>query len=171
LIPKGGTNTTVLFSSEGAKNQRALRWTPPSSSITTAIFTSTSTTTKQKVNEQQNSKNHYFGALYSFNVCPVSYNGPPIYRDGGRWRFSPKPLVVIFFRAPGGRGISKKPLEPTQRPTNPYMGWATPPTLPNGTGWVHRMFLLDIWQSTLVAAPRAPSLPVGVGQSLGSLVP
>jgi hypothetical protein len=41
---------------------------------------------------------------------------------------SPKPLVVTFFRAPGGRGIYKKPLEPTQKPTNPYMGWATPPT-------------------------------------------
>jgi hypothetical protein len=48
--------------------------------------------------------------------------------DGGRWRFSPKPLVVIFFRAPRARSISKKPLEPTQRPTNAYMGWATPPT-------------------------------------------
>jgi hypothetical protein len=34
---------------------------------------------------------------------------------------SPKPLVVIFFRAPGGRGIYKKPLEPTQRPTNPLV--------------------------------------------------
>jgi hypothetical protein len=43
--------------------------------------------------------------------------------------FSPKPLMVIFFRAPGGRGIYKKLLEPTQRPTNPYMGWATPPTI------------------------------------------
>jgi hypothetical protein len=64
-----------------------------------------------------------------FNVRPVSYNGPPIYRDGGRWRFPPKPLVVIFFRAPGGRGIYKKPLEPTQRPTNSYVGWATPPTV------------------------------------------
>jgi hypothetical protein len=42
--------------------------------------------------------------------------------------FSPKPLMVIFFRAPGGRGIYKKLFEPTQRPTNPYMGWATPPT-------------------------------------------
>jgi hypothetical protein len=42
--------------------------------------------------------------------------------------FSPKPLVVIFFRAPGGRGFYKKLLEPTQRPTNPYMGWAIPPT-------------------------------------------
>jgi hypothetical protein len=41
---------------------------------------------------------------------------------------SPKPLVVIFFRAPGGRGFSKKPFEPTQSPTNLYMGWATPPT-------------------------------------------
>jgi hypothetical protein len=38
--------------------------------------------------------------------------------------------VVIFFRAPGGRGIYKKPLEPAQRPTNPYMGWAIPPTVP-----------------------------------------
>jgi hypothetical protein len=38
--------------------------------------------------------------------------------------------VVIFFRAPGERGISKKPLEPAQRPTNPYMGWAIPPTVP-----------------------------------------
>jgi hypothetical protein len=36
--------------------------------------------------------------------------------------------VAIFFRAPGGRGIYKKPLELTQRPTNPYMGWAAPPT-------------------------------------------
>jgi hypothetical protein len=42
--------------------------------------------------------------------------------------FSPKPLVVIFFRAPGRRGLYRKLLEPTQRPTNPYMGWATPPT-------------------------------------------
>jgi hypothetical protein len=42
----------------------------------------------------------------------------------------PQALVVIFFRAPGGRGIYKKLLEPTQRPTNPYMGWATPPTTP-----------------------------------------
>jgi hypothetical protein len=40
---------------------------------------------------------------------------------------SPKPLVVIFFRAPGGRSIYMKPIELTQRPTNPYMGWATPP--------------------------------------------
>jgi hypothetical protein len=41
--------------------------------------------------------------------------------------------VVIFFQAPGGRGIYKKLLEPTQRPSNPYMGWATPPTFPVGT--------------------------------------
>jgi hypothetical protein len=41
--------------------------------------------------------------------------------------FFPKLLVVIFSRAPGGRGIYKKLLEPTQRPTNPYVGWATPP--------------------------------------------
>jgi hypothetical protein len=58
----------------------------------------------------------------------INYKDPPIYRDGGRWRFAPKPLVAIFFRAPGGRGIYKKLLEPTQRPTNPYMGWAIPPT-------------------------------------------
>jgi hypothetical protein len=66
--------------------------------------------------------------LPPFNAYPITYNDPPIYRDGGRWQFSPKPLVVIFFRAPGGRDIYKKPLELTQRPTNPYMGWATPPT-------------------------------------------
>jgi hypothetical protein len=69
------------------------------------------------------------GNLSSFNVCCINYNDPPIYRDGGRWRFSPKPLVVIFFQAPGGRVIYKKPLEPTQRPTTSYMGWATPPTV------------------------------------------
>jgi hypothetical protein len=63
-----------------------------------------------------------------FLLSLINYKDPPIYRDGGRWRFPPKPLVVIFFRAPGGRGIYKKLLEPTQRPTNPYMGWATPPT-------------------------------------------
>jgi hypothetical protein len=62
-------------------------------------------------------------------LCSVNYNDPPIYRDGGRRRFFPKPLVVIFFRAPGGRGIYKKRLEPTESPTNPYMGWATPPTV------------------------------------------
>jgi hypothetical protein len=41
----------------------------------------------------------------------------------------------------GGRGIYKKPLEPTQRPTNPYIGWATPPTNPSKTAgftmWRH----------------------------------
>jgi hypothetical protein len=43
--------------------------------------------------------------------------------------------VAIFFRAPGRRGIYKKPLELTQRPTNPYMGWATPPTVAPQLHW------------------------------------
>jgi hypothetical protein len=69
--------------------------------------------------------------------------------------------VVIFFRAPGGRsipqapggyflpspggrGIYKKPLEPTQRPTNPYMGWATPQQEPlhGTTNFVYSYFQL-----------------------------
>jgi hypothetical protein len=70
----------------------------------------------------------YLGILSPFNACPINYNDPPIYRDEDSWQFSPKPLVVIFFRAPGGRGIYKKPLELIQKLTNPYMGWATPPT-------------------------------------------
>jgi hypothetical protein len=76
----------------------------------------------------RNSKLQLRSSLLIFCPLSINYKDPPIYRDGGRWRFSPKPLVVIFFRAPGGRGIYKKLLEPTQRPTNPYMGWATPPT-------------------------------------------
>jgi hypothetical protein len=59
LVPKGGTNTTVLFSSEGARTKDPLRRTTPSSnttvissctSTTIAASSSTSTTTKQKVN-------------------------------------------------------------------------------------------------------------------------
>jgi hypothetical protein len=47
----------------------------------------------------------------------------------------PKPLVVIFFRAPGGRGIYKKLLKLTQKPITSYMGWAIPPTgLSGGMG-------------------------------------
>jgi hypothetical protein len=72
-------------------------------------------------NEERNSNSIPWNSP-SFNACPINYNDTPIYMDGGRWQFSPKPLVVIFFRAPGGRGIYKKPLELTQRPTNPYMG-------------------------------------------------
>jgi hypothetical protein len=95
-----------------------------------------------KAGSKEDSKTQYLGTLLPFNTCPMNYNDPPIYRDGGRRRFSPKPLVVIFFRAPGGRGIYKKPLELTQRPTNPYMGWATPPTVAPQLlrfGWHNKM--------------------------------
>jgi hypothetical protein len=63
------------------------------------------------------------------NACPINYNDPPIYRDGGSWQFSPKPLVAIFFRALDGYNICKKPLELVQRPINSYMGWVIPPTV------------------------------------------
>jgi hypothetical protein len=140
LVPKGGTNTAVLFSSEGARTKEPLRRTTPSS-ITTAASASTSTTiaasssysyhyeAESKLGSR-NSKWQPRSSLFIYCSLLINYNDPPIYRDGGRWRFSPKPLVVILFRAPGGRGIYKKPLEPTQRPTNSYMGWATPPTPP-----------------------------------------
>jgi hypothetical protein len=78
----------------------------------------------------RNSRLLFRGSLLIY--CSLS---PPITKTllyilgWGRWRFAPKPLAVIFFRAPGGRGIYKKLLEPTQRPTNPYMGWVTPPTV------------------------------------------
>jgi hypothetical protein len=147
LVPKGGTNTTVLFSSEGAKTKEPLRRTTPSS--TTANFTTTATT-EQKL--EKTTTAHYFGVLHYLMSCPIIYNGPPIYRDGGRWRLSPKPLVVIFFRAPGGRGIYKKLLEPTQRPTNPYMGWATPPT---GGRW--------LWLAGVPQKPGARGVWVGCG--------
>jgi hypothetical protein len=56
----------------------------------------------------------------------------------------PKPLVVIFFRAPDGRGIYKKPLEPTQRPTNPYMAGPLPQQEPlhGTTNFVYSYFQL-----------------------------
>jgi hypothetical protein len=76
----------------------------------------------------RNSKLQLRSSLLIFCSLLFNYKDPPIYIGMGRWRFAPKPLAVIFFRAPGGRGIYKKLLEPTQRPTNPYMGWATPPT-------------------------------------------
>jgi hypothetical protein len=47
--------------------------------------------------------------------------------------------VVIFFRAPSERGIYKKPIELSQKPTNPYMGWATPPT--SGKGFLSCAFI------------------------------
>jgi hypothetical protein len=92
-------------------------------------------------NEERNSNSVPWNSP-PFNACPINYNDPPIYRDGGRWQFSPEPLVAIFFRAPSGRGIYKKPLELTQRPTNPYMGWAAPPTVAPQLlqfGWHNKM--------------------------------
>jgi hypothetical protein len=109
---------------KGQRTKEPLRRTTPSS--TTANSTTTAAT-KQKL--EKTTIAYYFGVLHHLMLCPINYKDPPIYRDGGRRRFSPKPLVVILFRAPGGRGIYKKHLEPTQRPTNPYMGWATPPTV------------------------------------------
>jgi hypothetical protein len=52
--------------------------------------------------------------------------------------------VAIFFRAPGRRGIYKKPLELTQRPTNPYMSWVTPPTGSKRKGF-DTLFALTTW--------------------------
>jgi hypothetical protein len=122
---EGGGAPAPQYSSppKGQGTKEPLRRTTPSS--TTANSTTTATT-KQKL--EKTTTAYYFGVLHHLMPCPISYNGPPIYRDGGTWRFFPKPLVVIFFRAPGGRVIYKKPLEPTQRPTTSYMGWATPPT-------------------------------------------
>jgi hypothetical protein len=115
-------------------------------------------------NEEQNSNSVPWNSP-PFNTCPINYNDPPIYRDGGRWQFYPKPLVVIFFRASGERDIYKKPLELIKRHTNPYMGWATPPTQisrrkkekgPRGS--------LIYW----VAMPAAPPCSMG---SVGSMPP
>jgi hypothetical protein len=36
--------------------------------------------------------------------------------------------VDIFLQTPDGYDIYKKSFELTQRPINPYMGWAIPPT-------------------------------------------
>jgi hypothetical protein len=38
LVPKGGTNTTVLFSSEGARTKESLRRTTPSSITTLPLL-------------------------------------------------------------------------------------------------------------------------------------
>jgi hypothetical protein len=51
----------------------------------------------------------------------------------------PQAPVVIFFRAPDGYDIYKKPLELIQRPINSYMGWAIPPT----GGWTTALWRLD----------------------------
>jgi hypothetical protein len=123
LVPKGAPTPQYSSPPKGPRTKEPLRRTTPSS--ITANSTTTATT-KQKL--EKTTTAYYFGVLHHLMLSLISYSGPPIYRDGGTWRFSPKPLVVIFFRAPGGRGIYRKLLEPTQRPTNPYMGWATPPT-------------------------------------------
>jgi hypothetical protein len=124
LVPKGGHQSPQYSSPpKGQRTKEPLRRTTPSS---TTVNSTTTATTKQKL--EKTTIACYFGVLHHLMLCPINYKDPPIYRDGGRWQFSPKPLVVIFFRAPGGRGIYKKPLEPTQRPTNRYIGWATPPT-------------------------------------------
>jgi hypothetical protein len=136
LVPKGGHqhHSTLLLRRGG--NQRApsedytSSITPvnsTSTSTTIAASSTTSTTTKQKVRNsklQLRSSLLIYCSLSPFITMTLLYIGMGV--DGN---FSPKPLVVIFFRAPGGRGLYKKLLEPTQRPTNPYMGWATPPTL------------------------------------------
>jgi hypothetical protein len=74
MVPKGGTNTTVLFSSEGARTKEPLRRTTPSS--TTANSTTTATT-KQKL--EKTTTAYYFGVLHHLMLCPLSYNGPPIF--------------------------------------------------------------------------------------------
>jgi hypothetical protein len=126
---EGGAPTPQYSSPpKGQRTKEPLRRTTPSS--TTANSTTTATT-RQKL--EKTTTTYYFGVLHHLMSCLVNYNDPPIYRDGGRWRFSPRPLVVIFFRAPGGRSIYKKPLEPTQRPTTSYMCWATPPADPTQT--------------------------------------
>jgi hypothetical protein len=56
---KGGTNTTVLFSSEGARTKEPLRRTTPCS--TTANSTTTATT-KQKL--EKTTTAYYFGVLH-----------------------------------------------------------------------------------------------------------
>jgi hypothetical protein len=132
LVPKGGHQSPQYSSPpKGQRTKEPLRRTTPSSTIANSTTTAS---TKQKL--EKTTIACYFGVLHHFMLCPVNYNDPPIYRDGGRRRFFPKPLVVIFFRAPGGRGIYKKRLEPTQRPTIPYMGWATPPTVNHEIFWV-----------------------------------
>jgi hypothetical protein len=70
----GGTNTTVLFSSEGARTKEPLRRTTPSS--TTASSTTTATT-KQKLGKTTTA--YYFGALHHLMPCPINYKDPPIY--------------------------------------------------------------------------------------------
>jgi hypothetical protein len=56
---------------------------------------------------------------------------------------SPKPLVVIFFRAPGGHGLTRSPSSSHKMPINSYMGWAIPPT--------------ENWRGTLQGAVRVTS--------------
>jgi hypothetical protein len=65
LVPKGGTNTTVLFSSEGARTKEPLRRTTPSS--TTANSTTTATT-KQKL--EKTTTAYYFGVLHHLMLVP-----------------------------------------------------------------------------------------------------
>jgi hypothetical protein len=82
------TNTTILFCSKGANNWGPLWRTTHSSSITctsttTTTISSTSTSiTMQKV--KNTTTTQYLRIVSPFNACPINYNDPPIYRDGGR---------------------------------------------------------------------------------------
>jgi hypothetical protein len=62
---RGGTNTTVLFSSEGARTKEPLRRTTPSSTI---VNSTTTATTKQKL--EKTTIAYYFGVLHYLMSVP-----------------------------------------------------------------------------------------------------
>jgi hypothetical protein len=127
------TNTIVLFSSEGVKNRRAAPLKDYSffhhycylcyycSYVFYFYYYY-----YYKIISKEDNNNLLLQSSPPLNACPHNYNDPLIYKEGGSWQFSPKPLVVIFFRAPGGHGIYKKPLKLIQRPINSYIGCPFP---------------------------------------------
>jgi hypothetical protein len=64
LVPKGGTNTTVLFSSKGARTKEPLQRTTPSSTTANSTIIAT---TKQKL--EKTTIAYYFGVLH--HLMPV----------------------------------------------------------------------------------------------------
>jgi hypothetical protein len=117
---RGGTNTTVLFSSEGARTKEPLRGTTPSS--TTANSTTTATT---KHREDHNSL--LLRSSSPFNDCPFHYNDPPIYIWMGVDGDFPQALSGYFLPSPWGtRYLQETPRAHTK--AHQTVTWAGPLT-------------------------------------------
>jgi hypothetical protein len=123
------TNTTVLFSSEGVKNRRAA----PSKDYFFHHYCYLCYYCSYvfyfyyyyyKAISKEDNSNLLLRSSPLLNACPLNYNDPLIYKDGGSWQFSSKPLVVIFSEPLVDTVFTRSPSSSYKGPLTPT--WAGP---------------------------------------------